>query len=643
MPATRSRVFFWYSWPFRRGHKPGHTDYVMTLKTLTFARPKTGDQSFMKNIRNFCIIAHIDHGKSTLADRLLQATNTISEREMMDQVLDDMDLEREKGITIKSHAIQINYKHRNGQEYILNLIDTPGHVDFSYEVSRALAACEGALLLVDATQGIQAQTISNLYLAIDNDLEIIPVINKIDMDGAMIEEVKDQIIDLIGCKPEEILLASGRTGIGVDEILEAIVEKIPAPKGNPDAPLQALIFDSVFNSFRGIIVYYRILNGSIRKGDKVKFVSTGQEYGADEIGILKLKMTEKQQVSCGDVGYIITGIKVAKEVKVGDTITLASNPHPELIKGFEEVKPMVFAGIFPVNTDEFEELRECMDKLQLNDASLTYELETSQALGFGFRCGFLGMLHMEIIQERLEREFDQTVITTVPNVSFIAYTTSGEKVIVNNPTEFPDPVKTERIEEPFIKAQIITKPEYIGNIMTLCLGKRGILINQSYLTTSRVELIFEMPLTEIVFDFYDKLKSQTRGYASFDYHPIGYRDSDIVKMDILLNSDKVDALSALIHRSRAQEFGRKLCEKLKELLPRQQFQIAIQAAIGAKIVARENISALRKDVTAKCYGGDISRKRKLLEKQKEGKKRMRQIGNVEVPQEAFLAVLKLDE
>lgn len=615
----------------------------MTLKTLTFARPKTGDQSFMKNIRNFCIIAHIDHGKSTLADRLLQATNTISEREMMDQVLDDMDLEREKGITIKSHAIQINYKHKNGQEYILNLIDTPGHVDFSYEVSRALAACEGALLLVDATQGIQAQTISNLYLAIDNDLEIIPVINKIDMDGAMIEEVKDQIIDLIGCKPEEILLASGRTGIGVDEILEAIVEKIPAPKGNPDAPLQALIFDSVFNSFRGIIVYYRILNGSIRKGDKVKFVSTGQEYGADEIGILKLKMTEKQQVSCGDVGYIITGIKVAKEVKVGDTITLASNPHPELIKGFEEVKPMVFAGIFPVNTDEFEELRECMDKLQLNDASLTYELETSQALGFGFRCGFLGMLHMEIIQERLEREFDQTVITTVPNVSFIAYTTSGEKVIVNNPTEFPDPVKTERIEEPFIKAQIITKPEYIGNIMTLCLGKRGILINQSYLTTSRVELIFEMPLTEIVFDFYDKLKSQTRGYASFDYHPIGYRDSDIVKMDILLNSDKVDALSALIHRSRAQEFGRKLCEKLKELLPRQQFQIAIQAAIGAKIVARENISALRKDVTAKCYGGDISRKRKLLEKQKEGKKRMRQIGNVEVPQEAFLAVLKLDE
>ncbi len=596
----------------------------------------------MKNIRNFCIIAHIDHGKSTLADRLLQVTNTISEREMMDQVLDDMDLEREKGITIKSHAIQINYK-QNGEEYILNLIDTPGHVDFSYEVSRALAACEGALLLVDATQGIQAQTISNLYLAIENDLEIIPVINKIDMDGAMIEEVKDQIVELIGCKPEEILLASGRTGIGVEAILEAIVERIPAPKGNPNAPLQALIFDSVFNSFRGIIVYYRILNGTIKKGDKVQFVSTGQEYEADEIGILKLRMEAKEEVSAGNVGYIITGIKVAKEVKVGDTITNAFNPTQEMIKGFQEVKPMVFAGIFPVNTDEFEELRDCMDKLQLNDASLTFELETSQALGFGFRCGFLGLLHMEIVQERLEREFNQTVITTVPNVSFIAYTTAGAKVIVNNPTEFPDPVKTDRIEEPFIRAQIITKPEYIGNIMTLCLGKRGILINQSYLTQTRVELIFEMPLTEIVFDFYDKLKSQTRGYASFDYHPIGYRDADIVKMDILLNGDKVDALSALIHRSRAQDFGRRLCEKLKELLPRQQFQIAIQAAIGAKVIARENISAMRKDVTAKCYGGDISRKRKLLEKQKEGKKRMRQIGNVEVPQEAFLAVLKLDE
>lgn len=619
-------------------------------KKRTFAHLKKSkselsfqENGSMKNIRNFCIIAHIDHGKSTLADRLLQSTGTISDRDMMDQVLDDMDLEREKGITIKSHAIQINYKHKDGQEYILNLIDTPGHVDFSYEVSRALAACEGCLLLVDASQGIQAQTISNLYLAIDNDLEIIPVINKIDMEGAMVEEVKDQIIDLIGCKPEEILLASARTGIGVEEILDAIVNRIPAPKGKPDAPLQALIFDSVFNSFRGIIVYYRIVNGSIKKGDIVKFVSTGQEYEADEVGILKLKMTPKDKVSCGDVGYIITGIKNAKEVKVGDTITTSANPTQEIIKGFQEVKPMVFAGIFPVNTEDFEELRDCMDKLQLNDASLTYELETSQALGFGFRCGFLGLLHMEIIQERLEREFNQTVITTVPNVSFIGYTTKGETIIVNNPTEFPDPVKTDHIDEPFIKAQIITKPEYIGNIMTLCLGKRGILTNQSYLTTTRVELLFEMPLTEIVFDFYDKLKSQTRGYASFDYHPIGYREADIVKMDILLNSDKVDALSALIHRGRAQEFGRKLCEKLKELLPRQQFQIAIQAAIGAKVVARENISAMRKDVTAKCYGGDISRKRKLLEKQKEGKKRMRQIGNVEVPQEAFLAVLKLDD
>ena len=596
----------------------------------------------MKHIRNFCIIAHIDHGKSTLADRLLQTTNTISERDMMDQVLDDMDLEREKGITIKSHAIQINYKHTDGQAYTLNLIDTPGHVDFSYEVSRALAACEGALLLVDATQGIQAQTISNLYLAVENNLEIIPVINKIDMDGAMIEEVKDQIIDLIGCKPEDILLASGRTGIGIEAILDAIVHRIPAPKGNPDAPLQALIFDSVFNSFRGIIVYYRILNGSIKKGEKIKFVSTDMDYEADEVGILKLNMQEVKEVKCGDVGYLITGIKNAKEVKVGDTIVDAVHPA-EAIKGFEEVKPMVFAGIFPVNTDDFEELRDCMDKLQLNDASLTYELETSQALGFGFRCGFLGLLHMEIIQERLEREFNQTVITTVPNVSFVAYSTKGEVIPVNNPSEMPDPTQMEHIEEPFIKAQIITKPEYIGNIMTLCLGKRGMLINQSYLTQTRVELIFEMPLTEIVFDFYDKLKSQTRGYASFDYHPIGYRDSDIVKMDILLNGDKVDALSALIHRSRAQDFGRKLCEKLKELLPRQQFQIAIQAAIGAKVVARENISAMRKDVTAKCYGGDISRKRKLLEKQKEGKKRMRQIGNVEVPQEAFLAVLKLDD
>ncbi len=596
----------------------------------------------MKNIRNFCIIAHIDHGKSTLADRLLEFTHTITDREMQAQVLDDMDLEREKGITIKSHAIQINYSE-GGEDYVLNLIDTPGHVDFSYEVSRALAACEGALLLVDATQGIQAQTISNLYLAIDNDLEIIPVINKIDMDGAMIPEVEDQIIELTGCKHADILHASAKTGIGIQEILTAIIKRIPAPKGHYNAPLQALIFDSVYNSFRGIIVYYRIFNGVLRKGEKIKFSNTGKEYGADEVGILKIGLLPKTEVKAGDVGYVITGIKNAKEVKVGDTITTTTNPCKESIKGFEEVKPMVFAGIFPINTDEFEELRDCMEKLQLNDASLTFELETSQALGFGFRCGFLGMLHMEIIQERLEREFNQTVITTVPNVSFIAYTTKGQKIIVNNPSQMPDPSRIEKIEEPFIKAQIITKPEYIGNIMTLCINKRGLLINQGYLTPTRVELTFEMPLTEIVFDFYDRLKSVTRGYASFDYHPIGYRESDIVKMDILLNGEKVDALSSLIHRIRSQDFGRKLCEKLKELVPRQQFQIAIQAAIGAKVVARENISAIRKDVTAKCYGGDISRKRKLLEKQKEGKKRMKQIGNVEVPQEAFLAVLKLDE
>lgn len=594
----------------------------------------------MKHIRNFCIIAHIDHGKSTLADRLLEHTKTIGARDMMNQVLDDMDLEREKGITIKSKAIQMDYVIK-GEKYTLNLIDTPGHVDFSYEVSRALAACEGALLLVDASQGIQAQTISNLYLAIGNDLEIIPVINKIDMEGAMIPEVKDQIIELIGCKDEDILLASGKSGIGIEEILEAVVARIPPPEGDIEAPLEALIFDSVFNSFRGIIAYFRVYNGTIRKGDKVRFLATGAEYEAAEIGALKLGLEARSDVKAGDVGYIITGIKNAKDVKVGDTITLSSRPG-EAIKGFEEVKPMVFAGIFPVVTEDFEELRDCMDKLQLNDASLTYEIETSQALGFGFRCGFLGLLHMEIIQERLEREFNQTVITTVPNVSFIAYTTRDEKIIVNNPAEMPDPVKIDRIEEPFIRAQIITLPDYIGNIMTLCLGKRGILLNQSYLTATRVELIFEMPLTEIVFDFYDKLKSGTRGYASFDYTPIGYREADIVKMDILLNNDKVDALSALIHRSRAQDFGRKLCEKLKELLPRQQFMIAIQAAVGAKIIARETISAMRKDVTAKCYGGDISRKRKLLEKQKEGKKRMRQIGNVEIPQEAFLAVLKLD-
>ena len=597
----------------------------------------------MQNIRNFCIIAHIDHGKSTLADRLLEFTKTISSRDMQAQVLDDMDLEREKGITIKSHAIQMDYEYM-GQKYVLNLIDTPGHVDFSYEVSRALAACEGALLLVDASQGIQAQTISNLYLALDNDLEIIPIINKIDMDGAMIPEVTDQIVDLIGCKPEEIILASGKTGIGIEEILAAIIARIPAPKGNPDAPLQAVIFDSVFNSFRGIIAYFRVFNGTLKKNDKIKFIHTDAEYNADEVGIMKLALTPKAEVRAGDVGYIITGIKNAREVKVGDTITTLANPTQEIVKGFQEVKPMVFAGIFPVETDDFEDLRDCMEKLQLNDASLTFEPETSQALGFGFRCGFLGMLHMEIIQERLEREFNQTVITTVPNVSFHAYKTRDKNklIVVNNPSEMPEPSSIDRIEEPFIRAQIITLPDYIGNIMSLCLGKRGLLINQHYLTPTRVELIFEMPLTEIVFDFYDKLKSCTRGYASFDYNPLDYRESDIAKMDILLNGDPVDALSALIHRSRSQDFGRKLCSKLKDLLPKQQFVIAIQAAIGAKIIARETISAMRKDVTAKCYGGDISRKRKLLEKQKEGKKRMRQIGSVDVPQEAFLAVLKLD-
>ena len=597
----------------------------------------------MKNIRNFCIIAHIDHGKSTLADRLLEFTKTISHRDMQAQVLDDMDLEREKGITIKSHAIQMDYEYK-GEKYVLNLIDTPGHVDFSYEVSRALAACEGALLLVDASQGIQAQTISNLYLALDNDLEIIPVINKIDMDGAMIPEVTDQIVDLIGCKPEDIVLASGKSGIGIEEILTAVIDRIPAPKGDPAAPLQAVIFDSVFNSFRGIIAYFRVFNGTLKKNELIKFIHTDAVYNADEVGIMKLTLTPKTEGAAGDVGYIITGIKNAKEVKVGDTITSVARPTQESVKGFQEVKPMVFAGIYPVSTDDFEDLRDCMEKLQLNDASLTFEPETSQALGFGFRCGFLGMLHMEIIQERLEREFNQTVITTVPNVSFRAYTTreKDKAQIVNNPSEMPAPNFIDRIEEPFIRAQIITLPDYIGNIMSLCLGKRGILINQHYLTPTRVELIFELPLAEIVFDFYDKLKSCTRGYASFDYNPLDYRESDICKMDILLNGEQVDALSALIHRSRAEDFGRKLCVKLKELLPRQQFVIAIQAAIGAKIVARETISAMRKDVTAKCYGGDISRKRKLLEKQKEGKKRMRQIGSVDVPQEAFLAVLKLD-
>ncbi len=562
---------------------------------------------------------------------------------MQAQVLDDMDLEREKGITIKSHAIQMEYEWK-GVKYTFNLIDTPGHVDFSYEVSRALAACEGALLLVDASQGIQAQTISNLYLALDNDLEIIPVINKIDMEGAMIPEVTDQIVDLIGCKPEEIVLASGKSGIGIEEILTAIIERVPAPKGDPEAPLQAVIFDSVFNSFRGIIAYFRVFNGTLRKNDKIKFIHTDAEYDADEVGIMKLALTPKQEVRAGDVGYIITGIKNARDVKVGDTITTVANPTKEIVKGFQEVKPMVFAGIFPVETDDFEDLRDCMEKLQLNDASLTFEPETSQALGFGFRCGFLGMLHMEIIQERLEREFNQTVLTTVPNVSFHAYKTrdKNKQIIVNNPSEMPDPSSLDRIMEPFIRAQIITLPDYIGNIMSLCLGKRGLLVNQHYLTPTRVELIFEMPLTEIVFDFYDRLKSCTRGYASFDYNPLDYRESEISKMDILLNGDPVDALSALIHKSRAQDFGRKLCSKLKDLLPKQQFVIAIQAAIGAKIIARETISAMRKDVTAKCYGGDISRKRKLLEKQKEGKKRMRQIGSVDVPQEAFLAVLKLE-
>ena len=598
----------------------------------------------MKHIRNFCIIAHIDHGKSTLADRLLQVTGTISEREMQDQALDDMDLERERGITIKSHAIQMNYKSGN-QEYILNLIDTPGHVDFSYEVSRSIAACEGALLIVDASQGIEAQTISNLYLALEHDLEIIPILNKMDLPGAMPEEVSDQIIDLIGCDLEDIIPASGKTGLGVDKILEAVINRIPAPKGDENAPLQAMIFDSVFNPFRGIIAYFRIRNGVLRKGDKVRFFNTGRDYNADEIGILKMDLSPKSMVGTGDVGYIISGIKQAKEVKVGDTITLTENPCDTAIKGFEDVKPMVFAGIYPVDTEDYEELRYSMEKLQLNDSSLVFEPESSAALGFGFRCGFLGMLHMEIIQERLEREFNMTVITTVPNVSYKAYMKKDPEkmLIVNNPSELPDPSGMDRIEEPYIKAQVITKSEYVGSIMTLCIEKRGELRNQVYLTQDRVEITFEMPLAEIVFDFYDRLKSVSRGYASFDYHPIGYKESDLVKMDLLLNSEQVDALSALVHRSNAFDLGKKICIKLRELIPRQQFEIPIQAAIGAKIIARETIKALRKDVTAKCYGGDITRKRKLLEKQKEGKKRMRQVGRVEVPQEAFLAVLKLND
>jgi GTP-binding protein LepA len=595
----------------------------------------------MKNIRNFCIIAHIDHGKSTLADRLLEYTNTISKREMQDQLLDNMDLERERGITIKSHAIQMTYTYQ-GETYIFNLIDTPGHVDFSYEVSRSIAACEGALLLVDASQGIEAQTISNLYLALGADLKIIPVLNKIDLPGAMPEEVKDQMVDLVGCDRNEIIPASGKEGIGIKEILDAVVERVPPPSGNPQGPLQALIFDSVFNSFRGVEVYFRVMNGTIKKGEKVKFFNTGMTYNADEIGILKFKQEPCEVMAAGNVGYLISGIKSAKEVKVGDTITHVVNPCKEAIQGFSDVKPMVFAGIYPVDTSEFEAMRTSLEKLQLNDASLVWEPETSAALGFGFRCGFLGMLHMEIVQERLEREFNMTVLVTVPSVSFHAYNTRREMQVVNAPSEMPDPSALDRVEEPYIKAQIITKAEYIGGVMTLCMDKRGILKNQSYLTTDRVELVFEMPLSEMVFDFFDKLKSISRGYASLDYELIGYRQSDMVKLDILLNGDKVDALSAIVHRSKSYDWGRRLCEKLKELVPRQQFEIAIQAAIGAKIIARESISAMRKDVTAKCYGGDISRKRKLLERQKEGKKRMRQIGSVEVPQEAFMAVLKLD-
>ena len=596
----------------------------------------------MKNIRNFCIIAHIDHGKSTLADRLLQMTGTISERDMKEQALDDMDLERERGITIKSHAVQMNYSE-NGQDYVLNLIDTPGHVDFSYEVSRSIAACEGALLIVDASQGIEAQTISNLYLAIDNDLEIIPILNKMDLPGAMPEEVTDQIVDLIGCEIDEVIPASGKTGLGVDKILQAIVNRIPAPKGDETAPLQAMIFDSVFNSFRGIIAYYRVLNGVLKKGQEVKFFNTGKIYSADEIGVLKMDLVQKNEVKTGDVGYIISGVKKANEVKVGDTITSISNPCETAVKGFEDVKPMVFAGIYPVDTDDYEELRTSMEKLQLNDASLVFEPESSAALGFGFRCGFLGMLHMEIIQERLDREFNMAVITTVPNVSYKVFLKKDlSEIIVNNPSELPDPSTLDWIEEPYINAQVITKSEYVGSIMNLCIEKRGEIKNQVYLTQDRVELTFDMPLSEIVFDFYDRLKSVSRGYASFDYAPIGYQKSDLIKLDILLNSDQVDALSALVHRSNAFSLGKKICLKLKELIPRQQFEIPIQAAIGAKIVARETIKALRKDVTAKCYGGDITRKRKLLEKQKAGKKRMRQVGSVEVPQEAFLAVLKLD-
>lgn len=598
----------------------------------------------MKNIRNFCIIAHIDHGKSTLADRLLDFTGSVTEREKQEQLLDSMDLERERGITIKSHAIQMDYVHE-GEEYVLNLIDTPGHVDFSYEVSRSIAACEGALLVVDAAQSIQAQTISNLYLALENDLEIIPVLNKVDLPSANPEEVTDDIVDLLGCDPSEIIPASAKTGLGIKEILDAIINRIPAPSGKVDAPLRALIFDSVYNPFRGVETYFRVINGSIKKGEKIKFVATNKTYDADEVGTLRLKQFPRKEIKTGDVGYLITGIKDAREVKVGDTITSAENPTTEAVAGFEDVKPMVFAGIYPVDTEDYEELRSSMEKLQLNDASLVFTPESSAALGFGFRCGFLGMLHLEIIQERLEREFDMTVITTVPNVSYQAYTNKNpnDVILVNNPSDLPEPSTLNRVEEPFIKATIITKADYVGNVMSLCIEKRGEITNQTYLTTERVELTFDMPLAEIVFDFYDRLKTVSRGYASFDYTPIGMRESKLVKVDVLLNANKVDALSALLHVDNAYDIGKRMCEKLKELIPRQQFDIPIQAAIGAKVIARETVKALRKDVTAKCYGGDISRKRKLLEKQKKGKKRMRQVGNVEIPQEAFMAVLKLND
>ncbi|MCK5400386.1 MAG: translation elongation factor 4 [Flavobacteriaceae bacterium] len=598
----------------------------------------------MKEIRNFCIIAHIDHGKSTLADRLLEETGSVTDREKKDQLLDNMDLERERGITIKSHAVQMEYTYK-GEDYILNLIDTPGHVDFSYEVSRSIAACEGALLVVDAAQSIQAQTISNLYLALENDLEIIPILNKIDLPSANPEEVTDDIVDLLGCDPGEVIPASAKTGLGIEAILSAIIERIPAPKGNPNEPLQALIFDSVYNSFRGVETYFRVLNGSIKKGQQVKFLATGKTYSADEVGTLKLKQVPKKEIKTGDVGYLITGIKDARDVKVGDTITDAKTPTTNAVEGFEDVKPMVFAGIYPVDTEDYEELRNSMEKLQLNDASLVFQPESSAALGFGFRCGFLGMLHLEIIQERLEREFNMTVITTVPNVSYHAFTRKhpNTAIIVNNPADLPDPSGLDRVEEPYIKASIITKADFVGNVMKLCIDKRGIITNQTYLTTERVELNFDMPLAEIVFDFYDRLKTVSKGYASFDYHPIGMRTSKLVRVDILLNSQPVDALSSLIHADNAHNIGKKMCAKLRKLIPRQQFDIPIQAAIGAKIISRETIKALRKDVTAKCYGGDISRKRKLLEKQKKGKKRMRKVGNVEIPQQAFMAVLKLND